>query len=123
MEIKNNLSFLLIHTLIGGLIAVILNDYYIVVGAVIGFVIGLLRLLQKQRQTKQTRYIPDWVKKEVLLRQYAMCALCVETQLLEFDHRTRHADGGDNSQKNIVALCPKHHAMKTRLDNQGSGRG
>ena len=119
MELKNNLSFLLIHTLIGGLIVMFINDKYIIIGAVIGLAIGLLRIFQKQRQTKQTRYIPDWVKKEVLLRQYHMCALCIENQLLEFDHRMRYADGGDNTPKNIVALCPKHHAMKTRLDSQG----
>ena len=43
-----------------------------------------------------------------------MCACCTEEVLLEFHHRVKHADGGDNGEKNIVPLCAKHHAMVTR---------
>ena len=59
-----------------------------------GIVVYILWKIYKWYQTKQTRYIPIHVKKAVL---------------------KRYSQGGDNSEKNIVPLCPKHHAMKTRL--------
>ncbi|MBX8994852.1 HNH endonuclease [Corynebacterium testudinoris] len=31
----------------------------------------------------------------------------------QMDHRINHADGGPTSAENLVALCVKHHAMKT----------
>lgn len=46
-----------------------------------------------------------------------MCAVCDDTALLEFHHRKPYADGGDNSEKNIVPLCPKHHSMVRRLED------
>lgn len=68
----------------------------------------------KWLRTKQKRYIPREVKNAVLQRYFNMCAVCPSEQLLEFHHRKEFADGGDNSEKNIVPLCPKHHAMVTR---------
>ena len=84
-------------------------------GAVAGFLIGL-RFSQWQ-EGKQTRYIPDYVKKAVLNRYFNMCAVCPEPHLLEFHHKLEHAKGGDNSEKNISPLCPKHHSMVRRLEN------
>lgn len=68
-------------------------------------------------RTRQKRYIPFEVRQAVLRRYFGMCAVCPETLLLEFHHRKPYADNGDNSEKNIVPLCPKHHAMVTRMDN------
>ena len=84
-----------------------------VIGAVIGFFVGL-KFAQWQ-ESKQTRYIPDYIKKAVLNRYYHMCAVCPEPNLLH--HKTHYAEGGDNSEKNIVCLCPKHHSMVRRLEN------
>lgn len=82
-------------------------------------VIFLIWAIIRWFKGKRTRYVSDSVKRKVLARQYGQCALCEESVLLEFDHRKKYADGGDNSERNIVALCPKHHAMKTRLDVKG----
>lgn len=43
-----------------------------------------------------------------------MCAVCPETQLLEFNHKKPYAEGGDNSESNIAPLCPYHHSLITR---------
>ena len=67
-------------------------------------------------RARQTRYIPKEVKRAVIKHYYGMCAVCPDTisELFEFHHRKNFSDGGDNSEKNIVPLCPKHHAMVTR---------
>ena len=72
--------------------------------------------LVKWLRTKQTRYIPKEVKMAVVKHYYGMCAVCSDTteDLFEFHHRLEFSNGGDNSVKNIVPLCPKHHAVVTR---------
>ena len=83
---------------------------YVIAGVIIYI---LYRLIRWQR-TQQTRYIPFEVKRAVLKRYFSMCAVCPEANLLEFHHKKKHADGGDNSEMNVAPLCPKHHAMVTR---------
>ena len=78
------------------------------------FLIWLLWKIFRWNQIRQTRYIQEFVKRKVLQRYFNMCACCTEEVLLEFHHRVKHADGGDNGEKNIVPLCAKHHAMVTR---------
>lgn len=80
-------------------------------------IIWILWKLIKYLRTKQTRYIPQEIKNVVLKRYFNMCAVCTDTMLLEFHHRKEYSYGGDNSEKNIVPLCPKHHAMVRRLKN------
>ena len=106
---KTQLIFVVLGTLIGFLL-----DHPII-GAIIGFFVGLQ--ISQWLEAKQTRYIPDHVKKAVLTRYYNMCAVCPDTNLLEFHHKKSYAEGGDNSERNIVPLCPKHHSMVRRLEN------
>ena len=86
----------------------------IFVGITIYFIWKFIRWIQ----SKQKRYIPQFVKNAVLKRYFGMCAICTETLLLEFHHREEYSKGGDNSEKNIVPLCPKHHAMVTRMEEK-----
>ncbi|MBI4010470.1 MAG: HNH endonuclease [Candidatus Aenigmarchaeota archaeon] len=77
-------------------------------------IIWALYHLIKWLRTRQKRYIPREVKNAVLKRYFNMCAVCMENTFLEFHHRKPYSDNGDNSEQNIVPLCPKHHAMVTR---------
>lgn len=104
---------LIFFTALGLIIGYILN--HPLIWAAIGFFVGLQ--YHQWQEAKQTRYIPDHIKKAVLNRYFNMCAVCTETNLLEFHHKKEHAEGGDNSEKNIVSLCPKHHSMVRRLEN------
>lgn len=88
---------------------------FVVWAAVIGAILYLLHKVRQWFETKQKRHIPTYVKEAVLKRYFGMCAVCPETQLLEYHHRMPYAKGGDNSEKNIVPVCPKHHGMVTRL--------
>ena len=60
---------------------------------------------------KQKRYIPQEVKNAILKRYFNMCAVCPETQLLEFHHKKEFSNGGDNSEQNIAHY---HHSLITR---------
>ena len=89
----------------------------IIIGVIGAIVIAKLIewLLQKQK-----RYIPKHIKDAVLKRYFYMCAVCPDTtiSLFEYHHKIPYSEGGDNSEKNIVPLCPKHHAMVIRLENE-----
>src|SRR3990167_10024763 len=91
---------------------------------VFGFVIYLLYKLFRWGQSKQKRYIPQITKKEVLQRYYGMCAVCSESNqmILEFHHRKEYSQGGDNSEKNIVPLCPYHNSLITRYPPNSGGK-
>ena len=104
---------MIFFVILGALIGFLLK--HPLIGAAIGFFIGLQ--YSQWQEAKQTRYIPDYIKGAVLKRYYNMCAVCPDTNLLEFHHKKPHAQGGDNSEQNIVPLCPKHHAMVRRLEN------
>lgn len=82
----------------------------------IGLVLWVVWLLFKWYQQKQTRYIPKSVKEAVLKRYFDMCAVCPENNkfIMDFHHRKEYSDGGDNTEKNIVPLCPYHHSLVTR---------
>ena len=86
----------------------------IIIGIIVAIVIAkfIEWLLQKQK-----RYIPKFVKEAVLKRYFGMCAVCPEKLLLQLHHKKPHSEGGDNSEQNIVPLCPKHHSMVTRMEN------
>lgn len=85
----------------------------IIIGVIAVIIIAKLIdwLLQNQK-----RYIPKYIKEAVLKRYFNMCAVCPESNelIMEYHHRKKFADGGDNSEKNIVPLCPYHHSLITR---------
>ena len=79
-------------------------------------IIWALYRLVKWIQTKQKRYIPQEVKNAVLKRYFNMCAVCPENNkmILDFHHKKGYSDGGNNTEENIVPLCPYHHSLITR---------
>lgn len=77
-------------------------------------IIWALYYFIKWLRTKQKRYIPQEVKNAVLKRYFNMCAICPENNLLEFHHKKEFSEKGDNSEQNIVPLCPYHHSLITR---------
>ena len=83
---------------------------------IIAFVFYLLYKLFKWLKEKQKRYIPEHIKKAVLKRYFNMCAVCPENNqlVMEYHHRKRFSENGDNSEQNIVPLCPYHHSLITR---------
>ncbi|MEK6861459.1 MAG: HNH endonuclease signature motif containing protein [Nanoarchaeota archaeon] len=89
---------------------------FILVAGIIGFIIYWLFFREPE---KGERYISEEVKRKVLERQGGTCALCQEdrTGLLEFHHKKAVSLGGTSEAKNIVALCPTCHSIKSRYDN------
>ena len=66
---------------------------------------------------KPNRYLPDWVKQEVLERQKGTCANCTQTAFLEFHKKIPVSRGGRRDDPdNVVALCPDHHTAAHRLE-------
>lgn len=63
---------------------------------------------------RRDRYVPEEVKQKVLERYWYMCAFCTETNLLSLHHREGYAEGGEQTEKNLVPLCPYHHELVTR---------
>lgn len=88
---------------------------------IIAVVVYILYRLLKWYQVKQTRYIPQSVKDAVVKHYYGMCAVCPDdnAKMFDYHHRKPFADGGDNSEKNIVPLCVYHHALITRNPKNG----
>lgn len=80
------------------------------------FAVYIIYKLIRWLRTKQKRYIPIEVRNAVLKRYFNMCAVCPENNqlVMEYHHRKRFSENGDNSEQNIVPLCPYHHSLITR---------
>lgn len=87
----------------------------IIVVAIALFILWLLF-----RKKKPERYISEETKRKVLERYYNMCAVCDfdKRELIEYHHRKKFSQEGDNSEKNIVPLCPNHHQLITRYGDK-----
>ena len=71
----------------------------------------------KTPPTKRT-CIPETTTRLVAASQAWRCACCDEllTAFYEIDHSRALALGGDNSRRNLQALCPACHRAKTHGD-------
>lgn len=110
---------------LAGLSWVIFNKFeYAVWGALVGLIVSSLQQMKLWREEKQTRYVPDEVKNNVMERYFNSCAVCSnsEKDLFEFHHKVRYSDGGDNSEENIVPLCPRCHSIVTRYIQNGGNK-
>ena len=83
--------------------------------AIIAITAYLIYRIIRWTKIKRSRRIPKFIKIAVLKRYFGMCAVCPETWPIDFHHRIEFSKGGDHSEKNVVPLCPRHHAMITRL--------
>ena len=76
-------------------------------------------LLEADRQSPEhDRRIPDLVKREVLRRDEYRCTVCKwshdewnrsDPRHLELHHKTSHAEGGDNTESNLMTVCTVCH--------------
>ena len=86
---------------------------------------------QRQRQqgetAKHTRHVPAAVAREVYERDGGRCTFCSDDgrrcgtrELLQFDHITSHADGGESTLENLRLRCRAHnlHAAEQRFGAQ-----
>ena len=64
-------------------------------------------------RTKERRYFPVNVKRQILKDQKYKCAICKQnTEVWDYDHK--NGDRSNNKLSNCQALCPNCHAKKTR---------
>jgi len=76
-------------------------------------------LLEADRQSPEhDRHIPDPIKRDVLRRDSYKCTLCnwsheewnrSDPRHLELHHKKHHAEGGDNTESNLITLCTVCH--------------
>ncbi len=65
------------------------------------------------------RRLTEWEKMKVLERQNYKCAMCgksLKRGVVHFDHKKPLALGGKDDLRNIQALCPECHHIKTKRD-------
>lgn len=64
-------------------------------------------------RTKERRYFPANVKRQILKDQKYKCAICKQnTEVWDYDHK--NGNRSNNKLSNCQALCPNCHAKKTR---------
>jgi HNH endonuclease len=82
--------------------------------AVFIFIVIIIAVIWKlTHRTKNRRYFPDDVKREVLKDQNYKCAICKRSAgVWDYDHIDGNRSNNDIS--NCQALCPNCHAKKTR---------
>ncbi|MBV2124999.1 MAG: HNH endonuclease [Candidatus Thiodiazotropha sp. (ex Ctena orbiculata)] len=76
--------------------------------------IGTYMLELDRQSPPHDRTIPDSIRREVLKRDGYQCAACewniddynrADPRILELHHKQHHADGGGNTEENLVTLC------------------
>jgi 5-methylcytosine-specific restriction endonuclease McrA len=73
-------------------------------------------LMKRTKPSKHSRYIPQDVKIQVVIRDNGMCQSpgCFTTSNLHFDHIYPYSKGGrSNDVNNIQLLCSKHNLKKS----------
>ncbi|MDY0039480.1 MAG: HNH endonuclease signature motif containing protein [Desulforhabdus sp.] len=88
-------------------------------------------LLEADRQSPEhDRHIPDPIKREVLRRDSYKCTLCnwsheewnrSDPRHLELHHKKHHAEGGDNTESNLITVCTVCHDEIHRKKSGSSG--
>ena len=77
-------------------------------------------LLKRTKPSKHSRYIPQDVKIQVVIRDNGMCQSpgCFATSNLHFDHIYPYSKGGRSDDvNNIQLLCSKHNLQKSNKHN------
>ena len=77
------------------------------------------RKAQKYIPQSESRFIPDWIKREVAVRDGNQCRhinwlgmRCKEKRNLEYDHVIPWSGGGESTVENLRLLCQKHNRQK-----------
>ena len=73
-------------------------------------------LFGKKRSRKK---LTEYEKQKILERQNYRCAICgkrLKPGVIHFDHKKPLALGGSDDIRNIQALCPECHHIKTKED-------
>ncbi len=66
---------------------------------------------------KRRRSIPTKVKETVKKRDKNKCVVCANKDNLHFHHKTRYADGGQDTVDNLILLCVTCHAEEHKNEN------
>ncbi len=81
------------------------------------------RLPTSNVETSSTRYIPQFLKREILKRDQGKCQyrnprtgkLCLSDHMVEIDHRWPVSLGGENTASNLRLLCRSHNKYRQDL--------
>ncbi len=74
-----------------------------------------------EKEKKRRRYVSEADKNKILEKQKWKCAKCGKTLRpgrYHIDHKKPLALGGSNSIRNLQALCPDCHHVKTKEDRK-----
>ena len=68
---------------------------------------------RQTKSTKQSRSIPEHIKRAVNARDRFICQSCgVHTEFIHYDHKFPYDLGGPTTVENIQSLCPKCNTSK-----------
>ncbi len=90
--------------------------------------IGYYVLEEDRQSPEHDRVIPDAVRREVLRRDGYVCARCGwhqgmwnrdDPRHLELHHIRPHAEGGSNTEDNLITLCTVCHDLWHAANNAG----
>ncbi|TFF89621.1 MAG: HNH endonuclease [Promethearchaeota archaeon] len=71
-----------------------------------------LKLMEAEKQTRDPRYLPASVKREVWKRDGGRCVECGSKENLGYNHVIPFSKGGTNTAGNIQLLCEKCNKKK-----------
>ncbi len=74
---------------------------------------------KKTGKKKSRKKLTEHEKQKILERQGYRCAICgrlLKPGVIHFDHKKPLALGGSDNIRNIQALCPECHHIKTKED-------
>ncbi len=93
-----------------------ISDQYSTIVFVVLFllIVGIIAFkLHNRGKPKERKDFPQYVKENVIRKQYNKCAHCKKfLNVRDFDHK--NGNRSDNRESNCQALCPNCHAIKTR---------
>lgn len=73
------------------------------------------RINERNNTVDRGRFLPAYIKHQVVLRDQGRCTQCQSQRWLEIHHKTPLSQGGLSNPANLISLCSFHHRQAHRL--------